>query len=91
MRIKRFMTMETSNRKDIYKEVGDFALATVISLFYPIEAIDRKNPRKAQFLFKQTDALDQLIERYWRGELRVEPQAYFNAMRIIKSRLYSEA
>ncbi|OGH23827.1 MAG: hypothetical protein A2629_00075 [Candidatus Levybacteria bacterium RIFCSPHIGHO2_01_FULL_41_15] len=77
----------TTEQNNSYK-CSDLALATVISLSYPIEAIDRLNPRKAEFIFKRDDGLDTLIENYWRGELRVEPQTYFNQLRIIKSRLY---
>jgi hypothetical protein len=66
----------------------DLALATVIFLTFPLEAIDRKNPRKAQFVFKHDAGLDELIASYWRRELRCEPQAYFDAMRAIKGRLY---
>lgn len=67
---------------------SDLALATTISLFYPIERIDKTNPKKAQFFFKRNERLDQLIEAYWRRELKIEPQAYFNQLRIIKARLY---
>lgn len=69
---------------------SDLALATTISLFYPVEALDRQNPHKAQFLFKRNEELDQLIEAYWKGELKVNPAAYFQQLKIIKSRLYGE-
>ena len=75
--------------KDFYK-TADLALTAVVFLFYPLEAINKQNPRKAQFLFKQDADLDELIEKYWKGELKVEPQAYFNALRVIKARLYGE-
>jgi hypothetical protein len=81
------MNIEILNEKEIYR-TADLALATAISLFYPIERIEKENPRKAQFLFKRNKQLDSLIESYWRGELKVEPQAYFNQLRIIKARLY---
>jgi len=83
------MTTETINEKDFYR-TADLALATTISLFYPIEMIERQNTRKSQFLFKREAGLDELIESYWRGELKVDPQAYFNALRVIKARLYGE-
>lgn len=83
------MTTEILKENDFYK-TADLALATAISLFYSLEAVDRQNPRKAQFLFKRNSKLDGLIDSYWREELKVEPQAYFNALRIIKTRLYSE-
>ena len=84
------MTTEIINEKEIYKTT-DLALATAISLFYPIEAIDRQNPRKAQFVFfRREDGFDELIESYWKGELKVSPQTYFNQLRIVKARLYGE-
>jgi len=75
------------NQNDFYK-CSDLSLATTISLHFPIEAIDRQNPRKAEFLFARNQELDNLVESYWRGELRVEPQNFFNQLRIIKTRLY---
>jgi hypothetical protein len=75
--------------KDCYS-TSDLALATAISLWYPLDAIDKTNPRKATFLFKKDEKFDELLESYWRRELKVEPQAYFNELKAIKTRLYSE-
>lgn len=86
------MIMRQENLKvNDHYATSDLALATAISLFYPIEVIDRTtNPRRAQFLFKRDEQLDKLIEAYWRGELKVNPQAYFGALKNIKARLYEE-
>jgi hypothetical protein len=73
-----------------YYSTSDLALATALSLWFPVEAIDKTNPHKAIFLFKRNEELDQLLEAFWRRELKVEPQAYFNQLKAIKSRLYSE-
>ncbi|MBI2019054.1 hypothetical protein HYS95_00100 [Candidatus Daviesbacteria bacterium] len=76
---------------DDYYSTSDLALASAIALYYPLEAVDRtQDPYKAQFLFKKESQLDQLIESYWRGELRIEPQAYFNQLKAIKARLYAD-
>lgn len=80
----------SSSIQESYYSTSDLALATVISLWYPIEAIDKVNPRKAQFLFKRDASLDQLIEAYWKDELKIEPKAYFNQLKIVKARLYGE-
>lgn len=76
--------------KDIYSYcTADIALATTISLWYPLEAVDwTENTNKAKFLFKRDEQLDQLVASYWRGELRVNPQAYFSALKNMKARLY---
>lgn len=74
--------------KTIYS-TSDLALATLLSLWYPLEAIDRtQDPHKAHFLFKRDIQLDELITAYWRGETKVNPQEYFNALKNMKARLY---
>ena len=83
------MTTKQLNINDYYSTF-DLAQATAISLWYPIDAIDRTNPRKASFLFKRDTKLDELISTYWKRELRIEPQTYFNQLKAIKARLYSE-
>ena len=83
------MNQENLSLSDFYS-TPDLALAPAISIWYPIDSIDRTNPAKAQFLFKRNSNLDQLIENYWKRELRIEPQAYFSQLKIIKSRLYGE-
>jgi hypothetical protein len=72
---------------DDYYSTSDLALATAISLFYPIDLIDHRNPQKAEFLFKRSNQIDKLVESFFRGEMRVSPQAYFFQLRSIKTRL----
>ena len=83
------MIQENLKLKD-YFSTSDLNLATTISLWYPIDIIDHTNPRKATFLFKKNENLDELLESYWRRELKIEPQAYFNQLKAVKARLYGE-
>ena len=87
------MTQRNASVKNWYS-TPDLALASTISLWYPIEAIDRSNPNKARFLFKKDKEsnknFNQLIEDFWKRKLRVEPQTYFNQLKTIKARLYEE-
>lgn len=83
------MTQVSVNIKNYYS-TSDLALATALSLFYPVDSIDRQNLNKALFLFKKEAGLEQLIESYWKGELKVNPAAYFQQLKIIKARLYEE-
>ena len=78
------------NNKDNYYKTSSLALAAVLSLWFPIEAIDKTDSRKAKFYFKRNDYLDKIIEAYWKKELKVEPQAYFAQLKSVKTRLYEE-
>jgi hypothetical protein len=81
------MNQQTSS--DTYV-TRDLALATTISLQFPIQDIDRSNPRKAVFVFLRSPELEDLVEGYFRNELKISPQTFFNQLRDIKSRLYAE-
>lgn len=68
----------------------DLALVAALSLHFPIEHIDKTNPRKARFSLKDSGALQALVQSYWRKELRIEPRSYYDQLRTLKSLLYSE-
>jgi hypothetical protein len=72
-----------------YYSTSDLSLATTLSLWYPIEDIDRSNPRKALFLFQNTEKLQDLVAEYYHDEIKVSPQVYFNQLRVVKARLYA--
>lgn len=72
-----------------YYQTSDLSLATTLSIWFPIEDIDRLNPRKALFVFQNTKQLQKLVDEYYRNEIRVSPQVYFNQLRVVKARLYA--
>jgi hypothetical protein len=73
-----------------YYESSDIAQVATFHYFgAKIEAIDRSDPSRAVFHIKREKPLDGLVQGYWAGELRVEPQGYFNALKNVKARLYN--
>ena len=71
-----------------YYSSSDLGLTTVISLYYPIDSIDKSNPQKAVFFFKREAGLDDLIANYWARRLQIEPQTLLSQLKAIKTRLY---
>jgi len=84
------MSKKILNEKDCLRS-SDLALVTVLSLFYPIEAIDKENlAGRAFFLFrKDSEGFDEVLRKYWSRQLAVEPQAFFSQLKIIKARIFS--
>lgn len=80
--------MNMKNESSYFK-TSDLALTTALSLFYPISSIDGPSSR-AIFLFERQEGLDQIIQMYWRQELKVEPQAFFQQLKMVKTRLYEQ-
>lgn len=83
------MTQQKLSINDYYS-TSDLALATAISLYYPLEVMDRTSPHKAYFIFKRDKKLDQFIQAYWKDDLKVSPLVYFSQLKLIKARLYEE-
>lgn len=67
----------------------DLALVTTLSLFFPIESVEGTNTQRVLFVFRQTNKLNEMVESYWRRDIRVEPQQFFSQLKIIKTRIYS--
>ena len=76
--------------KEHYYKISDLALATALSLYFSIKKIEAITPRQARFVFQKSKQLDKLVRDYWQGKVKVEPQTYFNKLKNVKSRLYSE-
>ena len=70
-------------------KTSDLALAATLSLCRPIKALERINSHKVYFIFKKDRELNELLKKYWKRELKVEPQEYFNQLKMIKTRIYA--
>ena len=75
---------------DQYFETSDLGLATALVTFgYPLEALDRNDPHRVVFSFARTDGLDEMVQEFWQRNLKIEPLAYFNNIKLMKNRIYS--
>jgi hypothetical protein len=84
-------TIMQTQESEFYK-TADLALVAVILLLSPdsLEVLDRTNQRKVLFVFKKTDELVDLVDKYWKRELTVEPQSFFSQLKIAKVRIYAD-
>jgi len=76
--------------KDNFFRTPDMSLAVTLSLFANVEFIDRSNPQKAVFWFHRSPELEEIIAKYWKNELRVNPIDYANQTKNLKTRIYQE-
>ncbi len=69
---------------------NDFYLTSVLcTLGADLEAIEKESDKRAIFVFRYTPDIPPVITAYWKHQLSIEPQALFNAMRMLKARLYN--
>jgi hypothetical protein len=68
---------------------SDLALAAALNLFSKIIEIDRGDPKKVLFIFERNKNFDTILDRYWKASLKVDPQKYFQNLKMLKNRIYN--
>ena len=68
---------------------SDLALACAITLYYPCERVNPADRSRVFFVFRKSKKLDTLLSDYWAGKMRIEPSAYFNQLKALKTRIYN--
>lgn len=73
-----------------YFETSDLGLAAaLVTASYPVDCLDKHDSSKVKFLFVREEGMDEIIQLYWANELRLSLLAYFNNMKMLKNRIYS--
>lgn len=62
--------------------------ATLLSLGFTLEKIEKKES-KGLFYFKKRDDLLKKIDDYFKDQILISPQSFANSLKAIKNRLYS--
>ena len=74
---------------NFFFKTSDLALATALCVLgIAIEAMQQSDSERMNFIFAKSERVQDIVNRFWRGELLVEPQAYFNQLKVLKTRIY---
>lgn len=63
--------------------------AVLIVKAFKLENFEKNREGKATFIFSNSVSLQKTISKYWNNELLVNPQDLFNALKLLKNRIYS--
>ncbi len=74
------------------EHVSDLGVASALCcLGYSITSLDRSNPRRVVFVFDTKKAgLNDAVQQYWDGSMRLPPLALFTHQKQLKQRIYSD-
>jgi len=57
---------------------------------FELVGIEKSNPRKALFLFKKEARIEDVANQYFADRLEVKARSYFDHLKALKNKLYSE-
>ncbi|MBT7558195.1 hypothetical protein HN615_14930 [Candidatus Woesearchaeota archaeon] len=82
--------MKMLNENDVLSTQDMSLTATLCYFNYKIVGVDRReDSSKVYFLIEREKGLDETIQAFWSHTLKVEPLAYFNCLKEVKTRLYN--
>lgn len=64
--------------------------SALISAGFDLVSLDKANPRKVQFIFKREVGIEKVVDEYWADRLEVKARAFFDNIKMLKNRIYSE-
>lgn len=82
------MTQKSFNQKEIFR-TADLSLTAALCVSgFVVKEVERADPKRSIFIFEKSENLLEGVERYWRKEMRLEPQEYFYQLKVLKARIY---
>jgi hypothetical protein len=64
--------------------------AALISLGFELYSLNKENPHKVQFIFYRENDIENVVKDYWSDRLEVKARTFFNNIKMLKNRIYSE-
>ena len=64
--------------------------AALLCAEFELLALDRANKRKVLFVFRKAKGIDDTANAYFADRLELNARAFFDQLKALKSRLYSE-
>ena len=64
--------------------------SALVHLGFELLALGRENPKKIKFIFLKNELIEEAIKEYWADKLAVGARGYFDTIKMLKNRIYSE-
>jgi hypothetical protein len=64
--------------------------AALVCADFELVSLDKTNPRKVQFVFRRKPEIESTVDDYWADKLEVKARKYFDTIKMLKNRIYSE-
>ena len=64
--------------------------SALLCLNFKLLYLDKKEPRKALFVFKRENGIEDFANQYFTDQLQVKARSFFDALKALKNKLHSE-
>lgn len=87
---EKLVVIPLDDRENYFYTYDLGASAALIHLGFDLVSLDREDPKKIQFIFRRDSLIDEAVKEYWSDSLSVGARGFFDTIKMLKNRLYSE-
>lgn len=81
--------MKKKIKEDVWTTYDLGVSAALLTYGYKLLSIDKKNPKRALFVFRKDGDIDDTANAYFADKLELNARYYFDHLKALKNRLYS--
>ena len=64
--------------------------ASLVTSEFELLELNKTDRKKVQFIFSNNDELENIIDKYWKGHLKLDSRKLFENQKMLKNRIYSK-
>ncbi|OGN26031.1 MAG: hypothetical protein A2925_04865 [Candidatus Yanofskybacteria bacterium RIFCSPLOWO2_01_FULL_44_22] len=64
--------------------------AALLCVGFELLSLNKEQPHKSLFVFRRAERIDETVDLYWSDRLEVKARSFFDSIKALKNRLYSE-
>lgn len=64
--------------------------AALVTADFALITLDRENPRKVRFIFRREVGVERVADNFWSDRLEQKSRSYWDNIKNLKNRLYSD-
>jgi len=76
--------------EEIYTNYDLGVTSALLCLGFRLLSVEKGNPRKALFVFKRDDGIEDFANQYFANTLELKARSFFDALKALKNRIYSD-
>jgi len=84
------MKNKKKSSEDLFTTYDIGVSTALLCADFELLSLERTNPRKALFVFRREDGIEEVANRYFSDRLEVKARSFFDHLKALKNKLYSE-
>lgn len=63
--------------------------SALLSANFELISMDKTNPKKVQFIFRRETGIEKVVDDYFADKLKIKARTFFDNIKAIKNKMYS--